>query len=62
MSDPDPDSRDVILPPNPSLAARLRDFWSHPARPWQFWYPQSGLYGGIFFAGLAIVIVIFFVL
>jgi hypothetical protein len=23
------------------------DWWFHPAEPWEFWYPQSGIIGGL---------------
>lgn len=34
----------------------LHEWWTRPARPWEFWLPQSGLVGGVFF-GLVLILV-----
>lgn len=30
------------------IGAAVAAWWAHPAQPWEFWWPQSGLAGGFF--------------
>jgi hypothetical protein len=40
-----------------SVADGIAWWWHHPAKRWEFWYPQSGLFGGLVAGFVAIVIV-----
>jgi hypothetical protein len=40
--------RDVV----PESVTMLRRYWNHPAKWWQFWWPQSGFLGGLFWGTL----------
>lgn len=37
--------------------SRVRAWWRRPARPWEFWLPQSGLSGGVIGGVLAAALV-----
>lgn len=36
---------------------KFRDWYYHPAAWWQFWYPQSGLIGGLIIAILVLLLI-----